>query len=208
MDMDDMRNRFVRQRRRPLAGSGFALHRMGRACGTASTGSSGNGKNREDVLLQTDSGRVLGPNEWATLLAETFFPDDRVDTDDPHHADVRRQTDGIGALLKSSILERPWALMGSHRTYARRRSSGTWDCSKQWRINASSWDTFSGLGRHLMPNLQATQYGFTPQRETEDALYDLMTYMCKELNLKKIVLIVSLDIEGPFDNAWWPVLKT
>ncbi|GBP21028.1 Retrovirus-related Pol polyprotein from type-1 retrotransposable element R1 [Eumeta japonica] len=35
------------------------------------------GKNREDILLQTDSGLVLSPNESATLLAETFFPDDR-----------------------------------------------------------------------------------------------------------------------------------
>ncbi|GBP39696.1 Putative 115 kDa protein in type-1 retrotransposable element R1DM [Eumeta japonica] len=46
-------------------------------------------KSREDILLQTASGRVLCPNESAILLAETFFPDD-----DPHHADVRRQTDG------------------------------------------------------------------------------------------------------------------
>ncbi|GBP48763.1 hypothetical protein EVAR_32783_1 [Eumeta japonica] len=53
-------------------------------------------KNREEVLLQTDSGRVLGPKESATLLAETFFPDDRVNTDYPHHAEVRRQTDGDG----------------------------------------------------------------------------------------------------------------
>ncbi|GBP86151.1 Putative 115 kDa protein in type-1 retrotransposable element R1DM [Eumeta japonica] len=60
---------------------------------------------------------------------------------------------------------------------------------------------------HLMPKLQATQYGFMPQRGTEDALYDLMTYIYKELNLKKIVLMVSLDIEGAFDNAWWPALK-
>ncbi|GBP65892.1 Putative 115 kDa protein in type-1 retrotransposable element R1DM [Eumeta japonica] len=27
----------------------------------------------------------MGPDESATLLAETFFPDDRVDTDDPYH---------------------------------------------------------------------------------------------------------------------------
>ncbi|GBP08074.1 Putative 115 kDa protein in type-1 retrotransposable element R1DM [Eumeta japonica] len=60
---------------------------------------------------------------------------------------------------------------------------------------------------HLMPRLQATQYGFIPQRGTEDALYDLMTYIYIELNLKKIVLMVSLDIEGAFDNAWWPALK-
>ncbi|GBP00885.1 Retrovirus-related Pol polyprotein from type-1 retrotransposable element R1 [Eumeta japonica] len=61
---------------------------------------------------------------------------------------------------------------------------------------------------HLMPKLQATQYGFTPQRGTEDALYDLMTHIYQELNLKKIVLMVSLDIEGAFDNAWWPALET
>ncbi|GBP82535.1 Putative 115 kDa protein in type-1 retrotransposable element R1DM [Eumeta japonica] len=107
------------------------------------------GKNREDILLQTDSGLVLSPNESATLLAETFFPDDRVDTDYPHHAEVRRQTDGddrppatsgicpggptfTGAEVKTPlrrfILEAP-ALMGSRRTYARLRSSGTWECS-------------------------------------------------------------------------------
>ncbi|GBP61749.1 hypothetical protein EVAR_31077_1 [Eumeta japonica] len=51
------------------------------------------GKNREDVLLQ-DSGRVLGPDESAIFLAETLFPDDRVNTDDPYHTEVRRQTDG------------------------------------------------------------------------------------------------------------------
>ncbi|GBP26543.1 Putative 115 kDa protein in type-1 retrotransposable element R1DM [Eumeta japonica] len=44
---------------------------------------------------------------------------------------------------------------------------------------------------HLMPKLQAMQYGFTPQRGTEDILYDLMTHIYKEFNLK----------EGAFDNA-------
>ncbi|GBP26465.1 Putative 115 kDa protein in type-1 retrotransposable element R1DM [Eumeta japonica] len=52
------------------------------------------GKNRKDVLLKTDSEQVLGPDESATLLAETFFPDDRVDTDDSCHTEVRRRTDG------------------------------------------------------------------------------------------------------------------
>ncbi|GBP77957.1 Probable RNA-directed DNA polymerase from transposon BS [Eumeta japonica] len=36
---------------------------------------------------------LLGPNKSATLLTETFFLDDRVDTDYPHHVQVRRQTD-------------------------------------------------------------------------------------------------------------------
>ncbi|GBP26544.1 hypothetical protein EVAR_86047_1 [Eumeta japonica] len=84
-----------KQRCRPRIGSSFVLHRTGRTCGTDSTGSSGKRKkNREDVLLQADSERVLSPNKSATLLAEIFFPDDWVDIDDPHYAEVRRQTDG------------------------------------------------------------------------------------------------------------------
>ncbi|GBP32112.1 Coiled-coil and C2 domain-containing protein 1-like [Eumeta japonica] len=144
------------------------------------------GKNREDILLHTDSGLVLSPNESATLLAETFFPDDRVDTDYPHHAEVRRQTDGD---------DRPSA------------TSGDLPGVDSPFTGAESWDTFPGLeggghkgnpeagqddyarpksyrpigllpvlgktvermlvGRlqwHLMPKLQATQYGFMPQR--------------------------------------------
>ncbi|GBP30779.1 Retrovirus-related Pol polyprotein from type-1 retrotransposable element R1 [Eumeta japonica] len=59
-----------------------------------------------------------------------------------------------------------------------------------------------------MQKLQATRYGFISQRGTEDAFYDLMTHIYKELNLKKIILMMSLDIEGAFDNAWWPALET
>ncbi|GBP45697.1 Retrovirus-related Pol polyprotein from type-1 retrotransposable element R1 [Eumeta japonica] len=39
------------------------------------------------------------------------------------------------------------------------------------------------------------QYGFMPQRGTEDSLYDLMTHIHNELN-ERIVVMVSLDIEG------------
>lgn len=60
---------------------------------------------------------------------------------------------------------------------------------------------------YLLPKLDTKQYGFMPQRSTEDALYDLVTHIRNEINNKKIVLIVSLDIEGAFDNAWWPALK-
>ncbi|GBP96404.1 hypothetical protein EVAR_90501_1 [Eumeta japonica] len=47
----------------------------------------------------------------------------------------------------------------------------------------------------------------SPQRGTEDALYDLMTHIYR-VKSQKIVLMVSLDIEGAFDNAWWPALET
>ncbi|CAK1577941.1 unnamed protein product [Parnassius mnemosyne] len=43
-----------------------------------------------------------------------------------------------------------------------------------------------------------------PRRSTEDALYDIMTVIKQGIKEKKIVVMVSLDIEGAFDNAWWP----
>lgn len=63
---------------------------------------------------------------------------------------------------------------------------------------------------HVLPTLNSRQYGFFPQRGAEDALYDLVEHVRREIlsTQKKSVLIVSLDIEGAFDNAWWPALKT
>ncbi|GBP88383.1 Putative 115 kDa protein in type-1 retrotransposable element R1DM [Eumeta japonica] len=60
---------------------------------------------------------------------------------------------------------------------------------------------------HIMPKLQTRQYGFMLQRGTEDSLYDLMTHIHNELNLKRIIVMVSLDIERAFDNAWWPAIR-
>ncbi|GBP98427.1 Putative 115 kDa protein in type-1 retrotransposable element R1DM [Eumeta japonica] len=219
---------------------------MGRACGMASTGSSGKRENREDILLQTDSGLVLSPNESATLLAETFFPDDRSiltiritrksegkPTGMIVHPQLRGSARGptftgaeaaifrdLGVFLAmaNKCLElgyfpRAWKVATikvipkpGKDDYARPKSYRPigllpvlGKTVERMLVGRLQW--------HLMPKLQATQYGFMPQRGTEDALYDLMTYIYKELNLKKIVLMVSLDIEGAFDNAWWPALK-
>ncbi|XP_046977641.1 uncharacterized protein LOC124543461 [Vanessa cardui] len=60
---------------------------------------------------------------------------------------------------------------------------------------------------HLLPTLNSRQYGFLPQRGTEDALYDLMKHIEAERERGNSVILVSLDIEGAFDNAWWPALK-
>ncbi|CAK1589893.1 unnamed protein product [Parnassius mnemosyne] len=62
------------------------------------------------------------------------------------------------------------------------------------------------LGKDEMMNQR--QYGFTPQRSTEDALYDTITLIKNGLRKKEIVILVSLDIEGAFDNAWWPAIIT
>lgn len=45
-----------------------------------------------------------------------------------------------------------------------------------------------------------------PQTSTEDALYDAMTIIRDKISEKKIIAVVSLDIEGAFDNAWWPAI--
>lgn len=52
--------------------------------------------------------------------------------------------------------------------------------------------------------LSKRQYGFMPQVSTEDALFDAITIIKKEVAEKKIVAVLSLDIEGAFDGAWWP----
>ncbi|CAK1595281.1 unnamed protein product [Parnassius mnemosyne] len=67
-------------------------------------------------------------------------------------------------------------------------------------VNRVQWQ----LGREGKINNR--QYGFTPQRSTEDALFDTTTLIKKGLKNKAIVVLISLDIEGAFDNAWWPAI--
>lgn len=57
-------------------------------------------------------------------------------------------------------------------------------------------------------HLNTRQYGFMPQRGTEDALYDLVNLIKHEAHtMRRLVAVVSLDIEGAFDHAWWPFIK-
>ncbi|CAK1592792.1 unnamed protein product [Parnassius mnemosyne] len=60
---------------------------------------------------------------------------------------------------------------------------------------------------HLLPRMSTRQYGFMPQRSTEDSLYVLMQYIHMKLDQKKIIALISLDIEGAFDSAWWPAIR-
>ncbi|XP_063394129.1 uncharacterized protein LOC134679182 [Cydia fagiglandana] len=63
------------------------------------------------------------------------------------------------------------------------------------------------LKSHLIPRTSACQYGFMPQRSTEDSLYTLMQRINKKLGEKRIITLISLDIEGAFDSAWWPAIR-
>lgn len=63
------------------------------------------------------------------------------------------------------------------------------------------------LRYHLLPRTSKNQYGFMPQRSTEDSLYTLVNRIRNKIEDKKIVTVVSLDIEGAFDSAWWPAIR-
>lgn len=67
-------------------------------------------------------------------------------------------------------------------------------------FNRLSWGLFQ-TGR-----LSQRQYGFVPQKSTEDALHDTITFIQDGLKQKKLVAAISLDIEGAFDGAWWPAI--
>lgn len=60
---------------------------------------------------------------------------------------------------------------------------------------------------YILPQISKYQFGFMPQKGTDDSLYTLMKHIQMKLNQKKIIIIVSLDIEGAFDSAWWPIIK-
>ncbi|CAK1590874.1 unnamed protein product [Parnassius mnemosyne] len=63
------------------------------------------------------------------------------------------------------------------------------------------------LKYYILPKLNPRQYGFVPQRCTEDSLYDLVLHIKNNLRNKKISIVISLDIEEAFDSAWWPAIK-
>jgi ribonuclease HI len=62
---------------------------------------------------------------------------------------------------------------------------------------------------HLTKNnkLSTKQFGFTPQTSTEHALNKAVHTISTHLELKESLIAISLDIQGAFDNAWWPHIK-
>jgi len=63
---------------------------------------------------------------------------------------------------------------------------------------------------HIYSNdfLSDNQYGFTPQRGTVDAAMEVKNLIEESLRLKQCAVVISLDVKGAFDAAWWPgILK-
>jgi hypothetical protein len=52
--------------------------------------------------------------------------------------------------------------------------------------------------------LSQNQYGFAPQTSTIDVVMALKEYVQEGLKEGLYVVLISLDIKGAFDAAWWP----
>lgn len=229
-----------------------------------------------DILLKDQSGRTLNPSESATLLAETFYPEDDDSADSREQATLRKRTqDYVTALLNrlgpGPVRVRPFQsfeLQNVVRKLGRKKAPGldgfTADICERvihytgglflaaankclelgcfprvWKVavirivpkplkdDYSRVKAYRPIGLlpvfgkileklftvrvmwHLGSRglLSSRQYGFMPQKSTEDALFDAMEIIKKGMDDKKLVAVVSLDIEGAFDGAWWPFIK-
>jgi retron-type reverse transcriptase len=54
--------------------------------------------------------------------------------------------------------------------------------------------------------LNKNQHGFTPQKNTVDVSMEVRQYIEPHLNRGGVAIIISLDVQGTFGSAWWPVI--
>ena len=73
-------------------------------------------------------------------------------------------------------------------------------CFEKLVTNRINWHLYSES------LLSADQYGFTPQRSSEDALLRLSNLVSRGKMKGLYTILIFLDIEGAFDNAWWPAI--
>jgi retron-type reverse transcriptase len=53
------------------------------------------------------------------------------------------------------------------------------------------------------------QFGFTPRKSAIDAAIAVKEYLQEGLRKGHVAILVSIDIKGAFDAAWWPsILNT
>ena len=48
------------------------------------------------------------------------------------------------------------------------------------------------------------QFGFRPQKSTVDAALVIKNFVQESLDAGEEIALVSLDVQGAFDAAWWP----
>lgn len=52
--------------------------------------------------------------------------------------------------------------------------------------------------------LNRSQYGFTPQTSTTDVIMAVRNHIEESMKEGYLVAMISLDVKGAFDAAWWP----
>jgi hypothetical protein len=52
--------------------------------------------------------------------------------------------------------------------------------------------------------MNQNQFGFTPGKSTTDAMLAVTEYIEEGIKQKDITILISLDVKGTFDAAWWP----
>jgi hypothetical protein len=62
------------------------------------------------------------------------------------------------------------------------------------------------INHHLFSNslINNNQFGFRPQKSTIDAALAAKDFAKDHLQQRNYVVIISLDVLGAFDAAWWP----
>jgi len=62
------------------------------------------------------------------------------------------------------------------------------------------------INHHILSNrlLSENQYGFLPQKSTVNAAMAAKGFVWENLQQKKFVVMISMDVTGAFDAAWWP----
>ena len=48
------------------------------------------------------------------------------------------------------------------------------------------------------------RYGFTPQKGTIDAAMEVKKFVKEGLAAGEVIILISLDVKGAFDAAFWP----
>ena len=62
---------------------------------------------------------------------------------------------------------------------------------------------------HVYSNnlLNYNQFGFTPKKSAIDAALAVKEYLEEGISHGHIAILVTLDVKGAFDAAWWPSKK-
>ena len=55
-------------------------------------------------------------------------------------------------------------------------------------------------------HINENQYGFRPQKSTIDAAMVVKEFVEDSLAEGDVIALVSLDVQGAFDAAWWPAI--